>query len=101
MALQLHRCHVHSSFLASSAVGCFAFFGAINLTFLPVICLFYPETADRSLEEIDMVFARGYIEGVSYVKMAAEMPLSGAEIEAECIRLGLGERPDPALAAAH
>ncbi|GAA5858611.1 hypothetical protein JCM8547_001390 [Rhodosporidiobolus lusitaniae] len=89
-------------FLASSAVGCFAFFGAINLTFLPVIYLFYPETAGRSLEEIDVIFARGYIEGVSYVRMANEMPrLSGAEIEAEYIRLGLGERPDPALAAAH
>ncbi|GAA5973586.1 hypothetical protein JCM11641_007137 [Rhodosporidiobolus odoratus] len=169
-------------FLASSAVGTFAFFGAINLCFLPIIyvsllasapCspfppspealvystslalnlslfgtaymvadysaghlqLYYPETAGRSLEgalwfrlffmipvpdllfarpcfafvpglwgggtEIDVLFARGYVENVSYVKMAAMMPrLTGAEIEAEWQRLGLGEMPDPALAAA-
>ncbi|GAA5923289.1 hypothetical protein JCM3775_007493 [Rhodotorula graminis] len=38
-------------FLASSAVGCFAFFGAINLCFLPIIHFYYIETAGRSLEE--------------------------------------------------
>ncbi|BGP19944.1 hypothetical protein JCM10213_006720 [Rhodosporidiobolus nylandii] len=68
-------------FLNSSAVGCFAFFAIVNLCFLPVIYLFYPETAGRSLEEIDVLFARGYLEGVSYVKLANEMPrLSAAEI---------------------
>ncbi|GAA5965604.1 hypothetical protein JCM21900_006600, partial [Sporobolomyces salmonicolor] len=87
-------------FLASSAVGCFAFFGAINLCFLPVIYLFYPETAGRSLEEIDIIFARAYVEKVSYVKMADTMPsLTGAEIEAEWQRLGLGELPQAAGAA--
>ncbi|GAA5864848.1 hypothetical protein JCM5296_005972 [Sporobolomyces johnsonii] len=87
-------------FLASSAVGCFAFFGAINLCFLPVIYLFYPETAGRSLEEIDIIFARAYVEKVSYVKMADTMPsLTGAEIEAEWQRLGLGEMPQEAGAA--
>ncbi|GAA5846661.1 hypothetical protein JCM9279_003399 [Rhodotorula babjevae] len=79
-------------FLASSAVGCFAFFGAINLCFLPVIHFYYIETAGRSLEEIDCIFARGYVEKVWYVKMAKEMPrLSGAEIEAEWKRLGLAD----------
>ena len=47
---------------------------------LPVIYFFYPETAGRSLEEIDIIFARGYVEKVSYVKMAKIMPRpSGAE----------------------
>ncbi|BGP43322.1 sugar transporter-like protein [Rhodotorula kratochvilovae] len=83
-------------FLASTAVGCFAFFGAINLCFLPVIHFYYIETAGRSLEEIDVIFARGYVEGVSYVKMAKEMPrLSGAEIEAEWQRLGLSDEARP------
>lgn len=59
---------------------------------LPVIYFFYPETAGRSLEEIDIIFARGYVEKVSYVKMAKIMPrLSGAEIESEWRRLGLAE----------
>ncbi|GJN92803.1 hypothetical protein Rhopal_005841-T1 [Rhodotorula paludigena] len=90
-------------FLASTAVGCFAFFGAINLCFLPVIRFFYLETAGRSLEEIDVIFARGYIEGVSYVKMAKQMPkLSSAEIEAEWKRLGLSDedRPQSAMGTA-
>lgn len=37
-------------FLAKTAVGCFAFFGAINLCFLPIIHFYYIETAGRSLE---------------------------------------------------
>ncbi|TKA50153.1 hypothetical protein B0A53_06428 [Rhodotorula sp. CCFEE 5036] len=45
---------------------------------LPVIYFFYPETAGRSLEEIDIIFARGYVEKVSYVKMAKIMPLLSA-----------------------
>ncbi|BGO95408.1 sugar transporter-like protein [Rhodotorula toruloides] len=77
-------------FLASTAVGTFAFFGAINLCFLPIIWYFYPETAGRSLEEIDLVFAKGYVEGVSYVKMANDMPKMGPkEVQAEWARLGL------------
>lgn len=86
-------------FLASSAIGCFAFFGAVNLCFLPCIYWFYPETAGRSLEEIDIIFARGYVEKVSYVKMAQIMPpLTSQEVASEWARLGLGEIPqnDPA-----
>lgn len=57
---------------------------APNGTHLQFIYLFYPETAGRSLEEIDIIFARGYVEKVSYVKMAKEMPsLTTAEIAAE------------------
>ncbi|BGP57322.1 sugar transporter-like protein [Rhodotorula sphaerocarpa] len=79
-------------FLNASAVGTFAFFGAINLCFLPVIYFFYPETAGRTLEEIDVIFAKGYIEKVSYVSMAKQLPhLSHAELEDEWRRLGLGD----------
>ncbi|GAA5892498.1 hypothetical protein JCM8208_005837 [Rhodotorula glutinis] len=79
-------------FLAKTAVGCFAFFGAINLCFLPVIHFYYIETAGRSLEEIDCIFARGYVEKRSYVQVSKDMPsLSGAEIEEEYRRLGLGD----------
>lgn len=52
----------------------------------------YPETAGRSLEEIDVIFAKGYVEKVSYVKMAHQMPRLGhAEIEEEWRRLGLAD----------
>lgn len=89
-------------FLAKTAVGCFAFFGAVNLCFLPFIYFFYPETAGRSLEEIDIIFARGYVEKVSYVKMAKEMPsLTSQEIAAEWARLGLEDIPEHDAADAH
>jgi hypothetical protein len=42
----------------------FLFFGIINLTFLPFIYAFYPETKGRSLEEIDVVFAKAYANNV-------------------------------------
>ncbi len=29
----------------------------LNLLWIPIICLFYPETADRSLESIDAMFS--------------------------------------------
>lgn len=48
----------------------------------------------------DIIFARGFVEGVSYVKMAKEMPrLSGQEIEAEWQRLGLSDEARPASVA--
>ena len=53
-----------------------------------------PSPSSRA--EIDVIFARGYIEKVWYVKMAKEMPrLSGAEIEGEWRRLGLSDEDRP------
>lgn len=72
--------------------GTYLFFALINACFLPVIWIFYPETANRSLEEIDIIFAKGHVEKMSYVKAAAEMPfLSDAEVESEALRYGLIE----------
>ena len=48
------------------------------------------ETANRSLEEIDIIFAKGYVEGISYVKAAEQMPfLTQEQVEQEAVRLGL------------
>jgi len=70
--------------------GTYLFFAAINATFLPIIYFFYPETANRSLEEIDIIFAKGNDEGMSYVKAAKELPyLTDAEVEQEAIKYGL------------
>ncbi|KAF2162688.1 hypothetical protein M409DRAFT_68976 [Zasmidium cellare ATCC 36951] len=54
--------------------GTYLFFAAVNAAALPFIYFFYPETSQRSLEEIDFIFAKGYIENRSYVKVAKEMP---------------------------
>ncbi|KDE05910.1 hypothetical protein MVLG_03723 [Microbotryum lychnidis-dioicae p1A1 Lamole] len=77
--------------------GTFLFFGVLNVLFIPFIWIFYPETAGRTLEEIDCIFARAYVEKQSYVKVAAEMPrLTDQEIENEWRRLGLtGEVEGP------
>lgn len=72
--------------------GTYLFFAATNACFLPIIWFFYPETARRSLEEIDIIFAKGHSENMSYVKAAEELPhLQPEEIEGYALRYGLIE----------
>ena len=62
--------------------GTYLFFAVLNLLFIPFIFFFYPETAGRSLEEIDIIFAKGYCENISYVRAAKELPkLQDADID--------------------
>lgn len=83
--------------------GTYLFFAALNALFIPIIWLFYPETANRSLEEIDVIFAKGYTENISYVKAAKDLPkLSDEEIEQKANEYGFGnatEDPEKAGAA--
>lgn len=53
----------------------YLFFAALNASFFPIIFWLYPETSGRSLEEIDLIFAKGYLENMSYVKAAKELPM--------------------------
>ena len=44
----------------------------------------------RSLEEIDIIFAKGHAEGLGYVRAARELPLMGDdEIERMALAYGL------------
>ena len=52
----------------------YLFFAVMNLWGLPVIYFYYPETAGRSLEEIDMIFEKGFVENMWYVRAAKELP---------------------------
>lgn len=73
--------------------GTYLFFAALNALFIPIIYLFYPETANRSLEEIDLIFAKGYVDQLSYVKAAKVLPkLSDEQIEAMNVEYGIGQR---------
>jgi len=75
--------------LASIGWGTYLFFAAMNACFLPFIYFFYPETKQRSLEEIDIIFAKGYLEKMSYVTAAEQLPfLSDAEIEEKAREYG-------------
>lgn len=68
--------------LANISWGTYLFFAVVNACFLPVIYFFYPETKRRSLEEIDIIFAKGFVENISYVKASQDLPyLSPAEVE--------------------
>ncbi|KAH9887458.1 general substrate transporter [Xylariomycetidae sp. FL2044] len=72
--------------------GTYLFFAVVNACFLPIIWFFYPETARRSLEEIDIIFAKGHVEKKSYVRAAQELPLLTAEqVEQEALKYGLIE----------
>ncbi len=70
--------------------GTYLFFAVVNALFVPFIYFFYPETARRSLEEIDIIFAKGFVEKMSYVKAAKELPqLKPTEIEQYARHYGL------------
>ena len=70
--------------------GTYLFFAIVNACFLPVIYFTYPETARRSLEEIDIIFAKGYCENLGYVRAARELPfLSDEEIDRKAGEYGL------------
>ncbi|KAI5926489.1 general substrate transporter [Camillea tinctor] len=76
--------------IANIGWGTYLFFAVVNACFLPIIYFFYPETARRSLEEIDIIFAKGFVENKSYVAAAKELPLlSDEEVEQEALKYGL------------
>ncbi|KAI1497724.1 general substrate transporter [Biscogniauxia marginata] len=78
--------------IANIGWGTYLFFAVVNASFLPIIWFFYPETARRSLEEIDIIFAKGFVENKSYVRAAKELPLlSDEEVEQEALKYGLIE----------
>ncbi|PHH72540.1 hypothetical protein CDD82_5920 [Ophiocordyceps australis] len=42
--------------LSKLGYGTYIFFGAINIMSIPIVWLFYPETANRSLEQVSLLF---------------------------------------------
>jgi sugar porter (SP) family MFS transporter len=71
--------------------GTYLFFAVANALFVPIIYFFYPETKKRSLEEIDIIFAKGFKEGGNYVKASFELPfLNDREVEIYGKKYGFG-----------
>lgn len=69
----------------------------MNVIFLPILYFFYPETSGRALEEIDLIFAKGHDENISYVQAAKNMPkLSDAEVHAMAREYGFSSSDDEA-----
>ena len=72
--------------------GTYLLFAVVNACFLPVIYFTYPETARRSLEEIDIIFAKGYCENIGYVRAAKELEyLTDEGIDRKARQYGLIE----------
>lgn len=77
-------------FMDTSAWGAYLFFAVMNYLFIPVIFFFYPETAGRTLEEIDIIFAKAHVDGSQPWRVAATLPkLTLKEIEEQGTQLGL------------
>ncbi|KAI1102228.1 general substrate transporter [Jackrogersella minutella] len=88
--------------IANIGWGTYLFFAVVNATFVPIIWFFYPETAKRSLEEIDIIFAKGFVENKSYVRAAEELPLlSPEQVEQEALKYGLIDTAARGAAQAH
>ncbi|KAL1709202.1 general substrate transporter [Schizophyllum commune] len=70
--------------------GTYIVFAALNALIIPVVYFFFPETSGRSLEDMDVVFALAYKEGVSPVKVSLrdDVPPAGTP-EADAILRGL------------
>jgi len=78
--------------IANISWGTYLFFAVINACFIPIIYFFYPETKKRSLEEIDLIFAKGYLEKISYVKASFDLPfLNDREVEAMAREYGFAD----------
>lgn len=71
--------------------GTYIVFACLNAFIIPVVYFFFPETAGRSLEDMDVIFALAYNEGVSpvAVSLRKDVPAAGTP-EADEI---LGVRP--------
>jgi len=83
--------------LSNIGWGTYLVFAIINACFIPIIYFFYVETRRRSLEEIDLIFAKGYLEKVSYVRASLDMPfLSESEIEQKSREYGFQSSDDEA-----
>ncbi|KAH9909705.1 general substrate transporter [Xylariomycetidae sp. FL2044] len=73
----------------TSGWGTYLFFAILNAMFFPIIYFLYPETAGRTLEEIDVIFAKGYSENMSYVAAAKDLPrLSAGEVQQKAREYG-------------
>lgn len=79
-------------FVQQAGWGAYLFFALMNYLYLPVIYFFYPETAGRSLEEIDIIFAKAYIDKTLPWRVAEHLPkLTLSEVEDQGNALGLFE----------
>jgi hypothetical protein len=64
-------------------------FAIFNLSFIPITYFFVPETAGRSLEDMDVIFAKAHHEKRSPVQVAGEFTNVPMDIHHARVVLGL------------
>ncbi|KAJ4984323.1 hypothetical protein SVAN01_10164 [Stagonosporopsis vannaccii] len=70
----------------------YTMFAVFNAALIPAVYFFFPEPKGRSLEELDVIFAKAHAEGVNPVKMAKKMPkLEGRDLDVEIARYWGGD----------
>ncbi|KDN50698.1 hypothetical protein RSAG8_01196, partial [Rhizoctonia solani AG-8 WAC10335] len=69
-------------------------FACLNAFIIPVVYLYFPETAGRSLEDMDVVFAQAYNEGISPVSVSLrkDLPPAGSPEADEILGFGVRHR---------
>ncbi|CDK25786.1 unnamed protein product [Kuraishia capsulata CBS 1993] len=72
--------------IASIHWGTYLFFACLNFAFIPFIYFFYPETKGRTLEELDVIFAKAHVEHTPAVKVAKNVPYMEHHEIAEAMR---------------
>ncbi|EPS25945.1 hypothetical protein PDE_00881 [Penicillium oxalicum 114-2] len=88
-------------FSDASPWGIYLFFALVNFIGLPFAWFYYPETAGRDLEEVDLIFAKAHIEKKWPYQIANSMPkLSAEEIAAMLREVGL-DHSDPRHSSEH
>ncbi|KAI0033759.1 general substrate transporter [Vararia minispora EC-137] len=73
--------------------GTYIVFAALNAFIWPVTYLFMPETKGRSLEDMDILFAVAYREGVSPVSVAKrdDLPIAGTPEADEILGISVSQ----------
>ena len=73
--------------LANLGYRTYIIFAVFNACIVPCVYFYFPETSQRSLEEIDIIFASAHADDKSAVKQSLTMPpLRGEELDAQLAR---------------
>ncbi|CAK7905939.1 high-affinity glucose transporter 1 [[Candida] anglica] len=81
--------------VASIHWGTYLFFAILNGLFVPIVYFYYPETKGRSLEELDVIFAKSHVGGKAPVQVAKDEPFMEHHEILEAIRqLELDEKAE-------
>ncbi|CAE6435206.1 unnamed protein product [Rhizoctonia solani] len=72
-------------------------FACLNAFIIPIVYFYFPETAGKSLEDMDVVFAQAYNEGVSpvAVSLRKDLPHAGSPEADEILGFGIRRRNNP------